>query len=140
MLELKRIDYKLVHVLPGNQRVHMRMAGFRRGTVPALKLDGRKIQGSRAIARELEAPQPEPPLYPADAEARRRVEDAERWGDIEFQDVPRRIFRWALTRDIGLRVWLAKQDGSFPAASAAARVTGPVSRFGAWAVHTSRDR
>ena len=53
MLDLKGIDYKLVHVLPGNQRVHLRLAGFRGGTVPALKLDGRRIQGSTVIARKL---------------------------------------------------------------------------------------
>jgi glutathione S-transferase len=56
MLDLKGIDYELVNVLPGNQRVHMRLAGFREGTVPGLKIDGRKIQGSTNIARELAVP------------------------------------------------------------------------------------
>jgi glutathione S-transferase len=62
MLELKGIDYDLVHVLPGNQRIHLRLAGFRHGTVPALKLDGERIQGSIAIAHELERLRPEPEL------------------------------------------------------------------------------
>jgi glutathione S-transferase len=105
--------------------------------VPALKLDGRRIQGSTSIARELEAMRPEPPLYPADPEARRRIEEAERWGDTEFQPVPRRIFRWALARDPGLRAWLARQDGALPAPALAARVTGPVSRYYAWAVRAT---
>jgi glutathione S-transferase len=139
MLEMKGIDYDLVHVLPGNQRVHLRVAGFRGGTVPALKLDGRRIQGLIPIARALEQLSPEPALYPADAERRQEVEKAELWGDEEFQMVPRRIFRWALTRDVSLRVWLAKQDGSFPAASAAARMTGPVSRYYAWVVRADKE-
>ena len=36
MLELKGVDYRLVNVLPLNQRLHLRLAGFRAGTVPAL--------------------------------------------------------------------------------------------------------
>jgi glutathione S-transferase len=129
MLELKGIDYKLVHVLPGNQRVHLRLAGFRGGTVPALKLDGRRIQGSIAIARELDAITEEPRLYPADPDARHRVEEAERWGDTEFQPVPRRIFRWALMKDASLRRWLAEQDGQLPLSALASRVTAPVSMY-----------
>lgn len=140
MLELKGIDYDLVHVLPGNQRIHLRLAGFRHGTVPALKLDGERIQGSIPIAHELERLRPEPALYPLTSDARKRVEEAERWGDRDFQPVPRRIFRWALTRDIALRVWLAKQDGRFPAASAAGRITGPVSRYYAWVVGASKQQ
>ena len=58
MLELKGIEYELSPVLPGTQRMHLRLVGFRGGTVPALKLDGRRVQGSRAIARALEAARP----------------------------------------------------------------------------------
>lgn len=140
MLELKGIDYDLVHVLPGNQRIHLRLAGFRHGTVPALKLDGERIQGSIAIAHELERLRPEPELYPLTLDARKRVEDAERWGDREFQPVPRRMLRWALTRDVSLREWVAREDGSFPAASAAARITGPVSRYYAWVAGANKDQ
>ena len=94
MLDLKDIDYELVDVLPLNQRVHLRLAGFRSGTVPALKLEGHKIQGSRRIARAVDERWPEPPLFPADLEARARVERAERWGEEELQPVPRRLFRF----------------------------------------------
>jgi hypothetical protein len=55
MLDLKGVDYELATVLPGMQRVHLRLVGFRGGTVPALKLDGRRVQGSRRIARALDA-------------------------------------------------------------------------------------
>lgn len=140
MLELKGVDYSLVHVLPGNQRIHVRLAGFRHGTVPALKLDGRRIQGTTEIARELEAINPDPPFYPFDPEARSRVEQAERWGDEELQDVPRRILRWALMKDAGLRRWLAESDGTMPLPAVASRVTGPVSIYYARAVRANRHR
>ena len=139
MLDLKGIDYKLVHVLPGNQRVHVRLAGFRGGTVPALKLDGRRIQGSTAIARELDALRPDPPLFPNETEARRRVEEAECWGDEEFQSVPRRILRWGLAHDASLRQWMAEQDGRLPFAAAGSHLTGPVSKYYARIVHADDE-
>ena len=139
MLELKGVDYDLVHVLPGNQKIHLRLAGFRGGTVPALKLDGERIQGSTRIGPALDELRPDPPLYPADPARRRRVEETERWADAELQPVPRRIFRYALTHDAGLREWLARLDGSMPAPAVAARITGPVSRFYAWSVKADRE-
>lgn len=137
---MKGIQYDSVHVMPGNQRIHLRLVGFRGGTVPALKIDGARIQGSRSIARELDALAPEPRLFPADPGERRRVEEAERWGDEEFQPVPRRLLRWALTRDVHLREWLGSADGSIPAASVVARVTGPVARYYAWIAGADEDQ
>ncbi len=67
--------------------------------MPALKLDGRKVQGSREIARELDRIQPEPPLLPADPERRAAVERAEAWGDEALQPVARRVLWNALRRD-----------------------------------------
>ena len=66
--------------------------------MPALKIDGRKVQGSRNISRELDVLQPDPPLFPADPAARAAVEEAERWGDEVFQQMPRTITWWALKR------------------------------------------
>lgn len=77
MLHLKGVDYRVADVLPLNQRVHLRLAGFRGGTVPALKLDGQKLQRSREISRALDARWPQPPLFPADPDLRSRVEEAE---------------------------------------------------------------
>src|SRR5437764_10863421 len=89
MLDLKGLDYGVVDVRPLNQRVHLRLAGFRGGTVPALKLEGQKVQGSRRISRALDQHWPEPPLFPADPQLRARVEEAELWGEEELQPVPR---------------------------------------------------
>jgi glutathione S-transferase len=65
--------------------------------VPALKIDGRRVQGTRETSRELDRLQPDPPLFPADPEQRRRVEEAEAWGD-PFQQIARTIIWWALKR------------------------------------------
>jgi glutathione S-transferase len=128
MLDVKGIDYELATVLPGVQRIHLRAVGFRGGTVPALKLDGRRVQGSRRIARALDQVRPEPPLFPADRELRSRVEETERWGDEILQDVPRRILRWGLVRHRELRRWLA-EESRMPAPAVAAVLSAPVARY-----------
>ncbi len=100
MLEHKGIPYKRVDMIPGPiKQLQLRAMGFPGDTVPALKLNGRKIQGSRQISRALDEIQPEPPLFPADAKQRAAVEEAERWGDEVLQSMPRRIIWNALSRD-----------------------------------------
>ena len=91
------------------------------------------MQGSRSIARALERRQPEPPLFPADASALARVEEAERWGDEELQDVPRIILRWGLVRHAALRRWLAEQSG-LPAPGLGAALSTPAAWYYARAV------
>jgi glutathione S-transferase len=60
--------------------------------------------------------QPDPPLFPADPELCARVEEAERWGEREFQSVPRRIARYGFARNSQLRRTLirrrAKRSGT----------------------------
>lgn len=99
MLERKGVDYQRVDLIPMVAKPILRALRFPRATVPALRLDGRRVQGSREIARALDELQPTPPLFPADADRRRAVEDAERWGDEVLQGVPRRLTWWALRRD-----------------------------------------
>jgi glutathione S-transferase len=108
MLELKGVEYDLVRVVPLSQRMHLRLAGFPGGTVPALKLDGDRIQGSRQIARALDERWPEPPLFPADPALRARVEEAERWGEEQLQPIPRRLFRYGVARNPQLRQWVVR--------------------------------
>ncbi len=133
MLEFKGVPFETVDVLVGAQKVHLRLAGFRAGTVPALKIDGRRVQGSLAIPRALERIAPEPPLYPADPGLRARVEEAEVWGEREIQNAPRLLIRWGLTRDPGLRRWLAEAAG-MPVPALAARTSVPVARYYAHAI------
>jgi glutathione S-transferase len=124
MLDRKGLDYKLVKFLPGTHNIAVRSRGFRGSTVPAMRMDGRKLQGSLEIAQAIDAAAPEPPLYPSDPELRGKVEEAERWGDGELQDIPRVIFRWLgkhrpevmrkIARDIGV-----------PAPGLASRLSSP---------------
>ena len=127
MLERKGIDHRVVDLLPGFHPLQVHAAGFRGGTVPALKLDGRRIQGSLRISRALEQARPDPPLFPAGRRA--AVEDAEVWGERELQPVPRRLFRWAALHDAALRRWLAGEVLRLPAPGLAAAGYGPVARL-----------
>jgi len=128
MLNHKGIKPRFVNLAPGSQQLLMRVYGFRHGTVPALKIDGRRVQGSRQISKALDELQPDPPLFPADPERRQAVEDAELWGDRTYQPVPRRIFRWAVTSDGELRKDLAARSG-MPAPSVASVAFWPVSQI-----------
>lgn len=99
MLEHKGItDYQPVNMPPGLHALIMLAKGFETMTVPALELDGRRIQGTRNISRALDELVPEPPLFPPDPERRRAVEEAERWGE-ELQDATRRVFYCLARRD-----------------------------------------
>ena len=99
MLERKGIEHKVVNLVPGTHAAAVRVLGFSQGTVPALKLEGRRVQGSRQIARALDEARAEPKLFPDDPEARLAVEEAERWGDEVLQPVPRRLVWASLKRE-----------------------------------------
>ena len=128
MLAHKGIQAKVVNLPPGSQQVAMRAFGFRGATVPGLKIDRRRIQGSREISRALDEIAPEPPLFPTDPERRAAVEEAERWGEAVYQPVPRRIFRWSVASHGDLRERLAGAMG-MPAPAVTSRVLWPVAQF-----------
>jgi len=99
-LEHKGIDYKRVDLIPGPaKRLTLKLLRFPRDTVPALKVDGLRFQGSTEILHELDRLQPEPALYPPDADLRTSVEQAERWGDEDLQPMARRMIWNAFGRD-----------------------------------------
>lgn len=113
MLKHKGIEYQRVELITGLHPIALRLHGFsgnpapirqiegrttpsmarvdRMGTVPALRIDGRRVMTNRAIARALDELQPEPALFPGDPEQHRVVEEAERWGDEVLQMAARRI-------------------------------------------------
>lgn len=124
-LRFKGVAYKNVELLPGIHPLLMRLHGFRSDTVPGLKVDGRRIEGSTAIVAALERLVPEPSLYPADPERRRAVEDAERWGDEVLQMVPRRIVRWVMANDNAARTRVAADLG-IPLPSVVAALNKPI--------------
>ena len=123
MLEHKGIEHRVVDLPPGMHPPVVRAAGFRRWTVPALAIDGRKVQGSREISRALDEIQPDPPLFPRDPAARRRVEEAERWGEEVLQNVPRHLTRWMAAHSYDVRRWLAVDIGGIPGGALLARTT-----------------
>jgi glutathione S-transferase len=99
MLDRKGIDYKRVDLMPVISKAALRALRFPGVTVPALKLDGERFQGSREIARLLDRIRPEPPLFPADPDESAEVEQAERWGDEVLQPVARRVLWNGMRRD-----------------------------------------
>jgi glutathione S-transferase len=99
MLAHKGIAYKRTDLLPVISKGALRALGFPRNTVPAIKIDGKRVQGSREIARELERLRPDPPLFPADAEKRIAVEEAECFGDEELQHPIRQLLWWSIKKD-----------------------------------------
>src|ERR687896_804936 len=120
MLEHKQVPYRRVDIVtllhPLLVRLHgfdaggqTRHAGGRRtfglrlgdrlGTVPGLAADGHRISTNYGIARFLDEHHPEPPLFPADADQRAAVEEAERWANGTLQMAARRIPGAAMIRD-----------------------------------------
>jgi glutathione S-transferase len=98
LLEHKGLDYKFVKLPPAAHAPTMLLLGFDTMSVPALKIDGVRVQGTRWMARALDELYPENPLFPADPVMRRAVQHAERWGE-ELQNATRRIFYCAARRD-----------------------------------------
>jgi glutathione S-transferase len=98
MLEHKGIPYKRVDLMPVMSRAALKAMGFPGVTIPSLRLDGRKITGSREISRALNQAVPEPPLFPVDPDDKAAVEAAERWGEEELSDAIRRILWNAVKR------------------------------------------
>jgi glutathione S-transferase len=98
MLGHKQIRYDRVDLPPAVHAFVIRGLGFSKTTVPAMKIDGKKVQGTLDISQALDRVFPEHPLFPSDPETRARVREAEIWGE-KFQKACRRIFYAAARRD-----------------------------------------
>ena len=97
-LQLKGADYERVELITSLHKPIQR-ARFGGWSVPsAIFEDGTKVLGSRNIMRALEERYPEPPLYPADGEARAGMLRAEQWGEEVLQPLARRLTWAALKR------------------------------------------
>jgi glutathione S-transferase len=89
-LRLKGLEFERIDLSPGahNDEIE-RIYGEGRRTVPGLLIDDEPVHGSTAILARLEQLEPEPALYPTEiADA---VREAEAWGDLELQDLGRRL-------------------------------------------------
>jgi glutathione S-transferase len=121
MLERKGIEVRRVDLIPAVHRVLLRRF-FGGGTVPAVVLEGRRLQGTRNISRALDALVPDPPLFPS--ERREEVERAELWGDLVFQPAARRL-AWAALRRDHSTIDTVLADAHLPLPKALAVATAP---------------
>jgi glutathione S-transferase len=123
MLEHKQVPFERVDVLTLTHPFRARLHGFDAGsqtrytgsgrtlpvrlgdvlgTVPALDADGRKVSTNHGIARFLDEHHPERPLFPADPDRRRAVEEVERWANDTLQMAARRLaLGWAVRDPAG---------------------------------------
>lgn len=126
MLEHKAVDYRRIDLVSGAHRPILRALGFPGKTVPAVRLDGARVQGTTEIALALDALVPERPLFPRDSDRRREVEQAEAWGNEVLQPVPRRLVWNGLGHDRSeLATYLEDAKLGIPI-PVAARVAPPV--------------
>lgn len=110
-IEHKGLEWTGKLVLPGMHPVFLRAAGFKGSTVPAVDIDGNKVEGSLSIMQALERAQPSPSLYPEDAAGRGKVQEAEHWGEAVLQPIPRRVARVAMSHSQAIRVQFAGDLG-----------------------------
>lgn len=134
----KRIDARERTLLPGLHPLMLAAGGFRPTTVPALRLGGRRHQGSITICQALELAVPDPPLYPAEPLLRADVEAAERWGESVLQPVPRRLIRRTLVLSHGQRRWFAATALPLPAPGVVAVALAPTARIFAALVRSTQ--
>lgn len=92
-LDLKGIPHRRRSLMPGGPRG---MAFSRRGTLPVLDLDGERIMDSTRIIETLERRSPEPALYPADPDERRRALELEDYFDEHAGHDMRRVGFWGI--------------------------------------------
>ena len=98
MLEHKGFGWRPLQFIPGMQSVALPALGFPGRTVPALKLNGARVQGNRNIARFLDELEPDPPLIPRHRTT--AVAEAERFADEVLQTLARRLVLAAGRRDL----------------------------------------
>lgn len=124
-LQLKRIAYRRVEMIPIVHRLAQR-ARFGTATVPGIAFDdGARVVGSRAIVRELEQRVAEPALLPADDELRAHVERAEEWGDQVLQPLVKRVMWAAVVRAPGV-IQSYTEGAKLPVPKPVARLSAPL--------------
>ena len=101
-LDFKGIAHRRRSVMPGGLRSLWLSRGDR--TLPAIDLDGRRIIDSTAIIAALEDRKPDPPLYPADLEERRRALELEDYFDEHAGHDMRRVGFWELRENLDYRL------------------------------------
>src|SRR5437899_3892765 len=129
-LDYKRVPHVRRSLLPGiHALVAHRLTGGETDKTPVLTLDGRSIGDSTHIIAALEERWPEPPLYPADPEERRRALELEEFFDEELgADIRRAVYHVLLEHpDLVLTLF---EHGQTAVARGMVRAAFPVLRIG----------
>jgi glutathione S-transferase len=99
-LDYKRVPHNRRAAVPGlHIPLALALTGGRAWTLPVLALDGENQSDSTAILASLEERHPDPPLYPADPDERRRALDLEEWFDDQLGPQVRRFSLHAMRED-----------------------------------------
>ena len=97
-LDFKGIAHRRRSLMPGGLRGLWLSRGGR--TLPAIDLDDARIIDSTVIIAALEARKPDPPLYPAGSEERRRALELEEYFDEHAGHDMRRVGFWELRENL----------------------------------------
>jgi glutathione S-transferase len=97
-LDFKGIRHRRHSVMPGWPRALWLSRGDR--TLPLLDLDGRRVMDSTRVIAALEERNPEPALYPADLDERRRALELEDFFDEQAGHDMRRVGFWEAREDL----------------------------------------
>ena len=98
-LDYKGVAHRRRAPMPGVLHPVVALAKTRKPTFPILDIDGETIGDSTRIIETLERRYPEPPLYPADPDERRRALELEDFFDEEVAPYLRRLMFWEMSRD-----------------------------------------
>lgn len=137
-LDLKGLPYRVWEWPPP---LHVPMQSLLTGsrTVPSLKVDREMISGSRAIMHRLDELVPDPPLYPPAPDARAKVEEADRWGEITFQPIARELIWAGAIRHPEALVSYGR-DSRLPLPDAAVRLSAPLIARAERRLHRTSDQ
>lgn len=115
----KGVPHRRRSPLPGaHMVVALTLTRGREKTFPILQLDGRTIGDSTEIVAALERRYPDPPLYPADPEQRRRALELEEFFDEELGPYARLLPFHELAKDPALFAEVAAETVPAPLAKA----------------------
>jgi glutathione S-transferase len=131
-LDYKGVPHERRAPLPGVLHPLVALTKTRKPTLPVLRLDGQNIGDSTRIIEALEHRYPDPPLYPADPDERRRALELEDFFDEEVAPWVRRIVFYEISRDPQAAADALRTIGSaaLPGRAAALMVRGTARRYG----------
>ena len=98
-LDYKGIPHERRSVFPGTQAPRARMLRGGTKTLPVMDIHGTRIGDSTRIIEELERRWPDPPLYPADPDERRRALELEEFFDEQCGPQIRRVLFDVIFKD-----------------------------------------